>query len=314
MMMHPSNQREDIERLSYRPAVLYPYNLETFRVSDLKRRTREERMRVTYRYEFHMLICVTHGRCVQWVDFEPVSCNPGALLALRPGQAHNFGCDENWDGWIVLFRPEFLLPTLSPSSDLKPAFDFERLPNFLNLDSDELRRAVDSIVQMRKDSLIDAPSEDVHTLLRYQLYVLVTWLGVIHDRRQVHDMLHSHALLRFTHFQKLIEEHFAEWSHVSEYAIRIGCTERSLTRATTAAVGVSAKAFISARINLEAKRLLVHTDFPIGVIAEKLGFEEATHFSKFFKRETGCTPTEFRQRQVAETLATDLDLELHESH
>jgi AraC-like DNA-binding protein len=296
-MMHTSNKREDIERLNYRPRAHYPYDLEIFRVSDLKQRTREERMRVTYRYEFHMLICVTHGKCVQWVDFEPVSCKPGTLLALQPGQAHNFGHDENWDGWMVLFRPEFLLPTLSHSSDLKLVFNFKRLPNVLNLESDELRRALDSIVQMSKDSMIDAPSEDVHTLLRYQLYVLVTWLGVIHDRRRVYDTSHSHALLRFTRFQKLVEEHFAEWSHVSEYAISLGCTERSLTRATTTAVGVSAKSFISARINLEAKRLLVHTDFPLCIIAEKLGFEEATHFSKFFKRETGCTPTEFRQRQ-----------------
>jgi AraC-like DNA-binding protein len=295
--MHTSNKREDIERLNYRPRAHYPYDLEIFRVSDLKQRTREEKMRVTYRYEFHMLICVTHGRCVQWVDFEPVSCKSGTLLALQPGQAHNFGHDENWDGWMVLFRPEFLLPTLSHSSDLKLVFNFKRLPNVLNLEGDELRRALDSIVQMSKDSMIDAPSEDVHTLLRYQLYVLVTWLGVIHDRRQVHDTSHSHALRRFTHFQKLVEEHFAEWSHVSEYAISLGCTERSLTRATTTAVGVSAKSFISARINLEAKRLLVHTDLPIYVIAEKLGFEEATHFSKFFKRETGCTPTEFQQRQ-----------------
>jgi len=152
---------------------------------------------------------------------------------------------------------------------------------------------------MSEDSLIDAPAEDVHTLLRYQLYALVTWLGIIHNRHRVRDKSHSHALLRFTRFQKLVEERFAEWSQVSEYALRLGCTERSLTRATTAAVGVSAKAFISTRINLEAKRLLVHTDFPICAIAEKLGFEEATHFSKFFKRETGCTPAEFRRRQVA---------------
>jgi AraC-like DNA-binding protein len=59
---------------------------------------------------------------------------------------------------------------------------------------------------------------------------------------------------------------------------------------------MSAKAFISARINLEAKRLLAHTVLPVSVIAERLGFEEATHFSKFFKRNTGCTPTEFRLR------------------
>lgn len=303
-MMRTPNQKEDIKRLSYQPAVAYPYDLEIFRESDRKRRTSEEKMRMTYRYEFHMLICVTHGSCIQWVDFEPVSCNPGTLLTLRPGQAHNFGCDKNWDGWIVLFRPEFLLPTLFPSNELKLAFDFKRLPNFLNLDSDDLRRAIDSIVQMSEDSLIDASSEDVNALLRYQLYALVTWLGVIHGRRQVHDTLHSHAMLRFTRFQKLVEEHFTEWSHVSEYAISLGCTERSLTRATTSAAGVSAKAFISARINLEGKRLLVHTDFPISVIAEKLGFEEATHFSKFFKRETGCTPTEFRQRQIDEILAT----------
>lgn len=302
-MVRPSNHKEDIERLNYRPAVPYPYDLEIFRVADLKRRTREEKMHVTYRYEFHMLICVTHGRCVQWVDFEPVSCNPGTLIALRPGQAHNFGRDGNWDGWIVLFRPEFLLPTLSPVSNIKLSFDFERLPNFLNLDSDELRRALDSVVQMHEDSLISAPSEDVHMLLRYQLYALVTWLGVIHDRRR-HDALDSHALLRFTRFQKLVEEHFAEWSQVSEYAILLGCTERSLTRATRAVAGASAKAFISARVNLEAKRLLVHTDFPIGVIAEKLGFEEATHFSKFFKREMGCTPLEFRRRQSAFDVAS----------
>lgn len=158
---------------------------------------------------------------------------------------------------------------------------------------------------MNEDSRIEAPPEDIHALLRYQLYALVTWLSVIHAQRRIRDeILHSHALLRFTHFQKLVEEHFAEWSHVSEYAIHLGCTERSLTRATTATIGVSAKSFISTRITLEAKRLLVHTDFPIYVIAEKLGFEEATHFSKFFKRETGFTPAEFRRRQVAESLAT----------
>ncbi|MDF2790912.1 MAG: rhaS9, partial [Neobacillus sp.] len=220
--MNTSNKREDIECLNYRPTAYYLYDLEIFRVSDLKQRTSEKKMLMTYRYEFHMIICVTHGKCVQWVDFEPVSCKTGTLLVLLPGQAHNFGHDENWDGWIVLFRPEFLLPTLSNSSNLKLVFNFERLPNFLNLDSDELHRAFDSIVQMSEDSMIDAPLEDVHMLLRYQLYALVTWLGVIHERRQVHDTSHSHALLRFTRFQKLVEEHFTEWSHVSEYAISLG--------------------------------------------------------------------------------------------
>ncbi|WP_272642918.1 helix-turn-helix domain-containing protein [Marinomonas mediterranea] len=65
-------------------------------------------------------------------------------------------------------------------------------------------------------------------------------------------------------------------------------------RAVTAATGVTAKAYITARINLEAKRLLARTDLPVSTIAEKLGFEEATNFSKFFKRETAVPPAEFR--------------------
>ena len=301
-MVRASNPKRNIVRLSYQPAAPYPYDLEIFRVSELKRRTREEKMRVTYRYEFHMIMCITHGECMQWVDFNPVSCDRGTLLALRPGQAHNFGRDENWDGWIVLFRPEFLRPTLSQPGDLKIAFDFERLPNFLRLHGDEFRRLSNSIARMSEDSRIDVLSEDVHALLRYQLYALVTWLVCMHVRRQASNLSRTWELSRFTQFQELVEQRFAEWSQVDEYARRLGCTGKSLTRATRAAVGMSAKAYISARINLEAKRLLAHTDFPVGGIAEKLGFQEATHFTKFFKRETGCTPAEFRRQQLSESI------------
>jgi len=292
----PGGRKADIERLRYRPATPYAYDLEVFRVSELKQRSHEEAMHRTYRYECHMLVCITHGQCVQWVDFTPVPCSTSDLLALRPGQAHNFGRDEHWDGWMVLFRPEFLLPALSPSRTLELAFDFSRLPNFMSLRDSDLQRVAASIERMRDDAPLDARPADVHTLLRYQLYALATWLVIIHDRQRADQAPPSRALLRFTRFQKLVEQRFAEWSQVDAYARRLGCTEKSLTRATTEAVGMNAKAFISARIHLEAKRLLAHTDLPVGVIAEKLGFDEATHFSKFFRRDAGCTPTEFRRR------------------
>lgn len=293
-MVRISKQKINIERLKYQPVLPYPYDLEIFRVSDLKQRTPKERMSVTYRYEFYMLICVTQGDCIQWVDFEPISCSTGTLLAISPGQVHNFGHDENWDGWIILFRSEFLIPNTSTLL----AFDFGRLPNILNLNNNELRRGITSIERMIEDSLIEGAEEDVHMLLRYQLYAFVTWLSILHKHKRMHDTIHSQTSLRFTNFQKLVEKYFDKFSHVSEYAIRLNCTEKTLTRATKAAVGTSAKAFISARINLEAKRLLMHTDYSISDIAEKLNFKEATHFSKFFKRETGCTPAEFRQQHL----------------
>lgn len=297
-MIRMSKQKINIERLKYQPVLPYTYDLEIFRVSNLKQRTPIERMHITYRYEFYMLICVTQGNCIQLVDFEPISCSTGTLLVISPSQVHNFGDFNNWDGWIILFRSEFLIPTASTLNELKLAFDLEKIPKKLNLNNDDLCRGIDSIERMVEDSIIEGTEEDIHMLLRYQLYAFVTWLNVLHKREQMHDTIHSRASLRFISFQKLVEKHFSELSHVSEYAIRLNCSEKTLTRATMAAVGKSAKAFISARINLEAKRILVHTDYSISDIAEKLNFKEVTHFSKFFKRETGCTPVEFRQRHL----------------
>ena len=53
---------------------------------------------------------------------------------------------------------------------------------------------------------------------------------------------------------------------------------------------------VSRRVALEAKRLLVHTALPVTTIAAKVGFSEPTNFVKFFKREAGMSPGDFRRR------------------
>lgn len=291
----------EIQRLGYRPQAPYQLDLEVFSVAELRHRGKEQ-VRVTHRYEFHTLVCVTQGKCTQMVDFKSISCEPGSLLVLRAGQAHNYGQDEDWDGWNLLFRPEFVLPVSTTSHDLKLALNLERLPEHMVLRSQDLRKATDLFQQMHEDTLIDAPQEDVHALLRHQLHTLLTRLSILQGRRQAQEPLVSPALQRFQRFQKLVDERFAEWHQVADYASQLGYTEKSLARAVAAATGMTAKAFITARINLEGKRLLVHTDMPVASIAEKLGFDEPTNFSKFFKREVDCTPAEFRRRQRTPTI------------
>ncbi len=296
-----NSKAADIRRLSYRPRTPCQLDLEIFTVADLRQRGSKEKVRTTHRYEFHMLVCVTQGVCTQVADFKPILCAPGSLLVLRPGQAHNFGRGEDWDGWIVLFRPEFILPVSTTPRDLKLAVDLERLPEHIVLSSNELRTVTDSIQQMREDTQLDAPFDDVQALLRHQLHALLTRLNIRQGRQQAQEPVISPALQRFRRFQQLVEERFAQWHQLADYASQLGYTEKSLARAVAASMGMTAKAFIAARINLEAKRLLVHTDSSVATIAEKLGFEEATNFSKFFKREVGCTPAEFRRGQRTES-------------
>jgi AraC-like DNA-binding protein len=256
-----------------------------------------------------MLILVTEGQCIQLLDFEPCPGRAGSLVVVRPGQAHNFGESEDWDGSILLVRPEFLWPTSSRKT-LVSGFDIERLPTCLHVDAGGLERAKISIQWMREDAERHDPSglgpagrdpdrsaewvEDMQAHLRHGFYALVSWLVVTYGRRHLEEPRRRPALKRFHLFKDLVEQHFAEWKGISAYAAEMGCTERSLTRAVLDAEGISAKEFVSRRLGLEAKRLLIHTDWPVGVIADKLGFKEATHFSKFFRRMAECTPQHFR--------------------
>ncbi|MEA9844437.1 AraC family transcriptional regulator [Xanthomonas campestris] len=285
-----------ILHLAYQPADPYRLDLEVFTVADLRTRATREEVQATHRYGFHTLLCVTHGECTQLVDFKAIACAPGSLLIVRPGQAHSYGGKDDWDGWNVIFRQEFVLPAATTPGDLKLAFDLGTLPDHVLLDGDDLKRLTDVIAQMREDTLMLAPQEDVHALLRHQLHALLTRLSILHGRTQVRDVAVSAALRRFHRFQQLVEDRHAQWHQVADYADRLGCTEKSLARAVRSALGTTAKTFIAARINLEAKRLLVHTSMPVAAIAEKLGFDEATNFNKFFRREVGCTPSDFRRR------------------
>lgn len=91
-----------------------------------------------------------------------------------------------------------------------------------------------------------------------------------------------------------MEEHFADWHQVADYAGALGYDRRTLARATRAATGVGAKQFLDQRILLEAKRLLAHTDLPVGGCARALGFRDAANFTTFFQRGAGMPPSVWR--------------------
>ena len=287
----------DIPRMGYRPRTSYAFDLDVFTMAELRLRSSQEKVRTAHRYEFHTIVCVTQGSCTQVVDFRPVSCAPGSVLVLRPGQVHKFGASEDWDGWIILFRPEFVSPPSAAPGDVKLVVDTGRLPEQVVLTTEALQTVSGAIAQMRDDTQLDGPLDDLQALLRHQLHALLTRLGLLQAGLQPQQFVLSPSLQRFRRFRQLVDERFAQWHQVRAYANELGCTEKSLGRAVIALADMTAKGFIAARITLEAKRLLAHTDQPVAAIADLLGFDEPTNFSKFFKREADCTPAEFRRRQ-----------------
>ena len=77
---------------------------------------------------------------------------------------------------------------------------------------------------------------------------------------------------------------------------------KTLSRVCLAATGHPVKQVIDARVVLEAKRLLAHTDEPVARISRQLGFSEVTNFGKFFARRAGATPAAFRRMTQGQNL------------
>ena len=95
-------------------------------------------------------------------------------------------------------------------------------------------------------------------------------------------------------YKELIEHEFINDRQVRNYAKRLGVSSNYLNVLTQKHLGKSALGMINERVTLEMKRLLLRTDYDISEIAYKLGFNELSYFSRFFRRNTGMSPHEFR--------------------
>jgi AraC family transcriptional regulator, transcriptional activator of pobA len=96
-------------------------------------------------------------------------------------------------------------------------------------------------------------------------------------------------------FRDLVEQHFSNNKLVNFYTNQLNINEKRLQKSITQIFGKSPKEYISERIILEAKRLLLHSNANTKEIAFDLGFDEPTNFIKFFKKYTQKTPIEFRE-------------------
>lgn len=91
-----------------------------------------------------------------------------------------------------------------------------------------------------------------------------------------------------------VVEHFQENLHVRDIAAHFGYNEKYFSTAFRKKSGVSVKQFVDGKKMERAKYLLLNTNAWVVEIAASLGYENVQNFYHIFKKETNCTPTEYR--------------------
>ncbi len=97
-------------------------------------------------------------------------------------------------------------------------------------------------------------------------------------------------------FNVLVDAHFREKRKVSDYAEMLYRSPKTLSNLFAIYNEKSPQQIILDRLALEAKRLLRYTDKQHQEIAYELGFSDASHFSRFFRKMTSHTPRAYRER------------------
>ncbi|HOY17194.1 MAG TPA: helix-turn-helix domain-containing protein [Haliscomenobacter sp.] len=115
-------------------------------------------------------------------------------------------------------------------------------------------------------------------------------------KTQAHaDVLSVNELDTVRQFNMLVENHYKRLHQVQEYANLMFKSPKTLSNLFAKYSEKTPLQIISDRIFLESKRLLLYTDKPAGEIGYELGFGEAAHFSRFFKKMAGESPSEFKR-------------------
>lgn len=95
-------------------------------------------------------------------------------------------------------------------------------------------------------------------------------------------------------FNFLVEQHFKSKHSVSEYAVLLNKSPKTLSNLFKKIHDKTPLQVIQNRIMLEVRRLLKYTDRPISEIGYEVGFNDIQSFSRFFKKKEGSSPSEFR--------------------
>jgi AraC family transcriptional activator of pobA len=263
-----------------------------FRVMPLEYRE-EYDTSVPHRHNYYEIFLFEEGGGYHDIDFHGFEIAGRSVHFVSPGQVHLVRRELNTRGAVIFFSRDFYYLNLQNKNIL---FELPFLNNnsarpILNLESSDFQPLLDLSHKMADEF---ASKHDFREeLIRSYLNIFLIESRRLFSESRPH-MEGSHAAV-FRQFRILLEENFARLHQVQDYARLIPITEKQLNEVCKRSTGKTASELIHERIILEAKRLLTHSALNNKEVAHFLNFDDPSHFSKFFKRKTGETPSGFRK-------------------
>jgi AraC family transcriptional activator of pobA len=249
-----------------------------------------------HRHNYYSVIWPLAGGGKHIIDFREYSILPDHVFFVSPKQVHQVIITSPFTGYVILFTSEFLDRNSIRNdfiSNLKLFQPIDETPP-LPIDkktAGKLRVFAESMISAFKDQA-DMYLETTGAYLKLFL-IECNGLCSLSPVSNLQNIEVSKTLVR--NFKDLVERQYTSSHQVKYYAETLSVTPNYLNEVIRTSINTPAKEFIQNRIILEAKRMALFTEKSAKEIGFDLGFEDPSHFSKFFKSNTGQSLQNFRE-------------------
>jgi len=124
------------------------------------------------------------------------------------------------------------------------------------------------------------------------LILIVKDLNTINNLNNSVRRIKNEIILTFIN---LLDKSYKTDKSIEYYCSKLNITTKTLYRAFKDDLGFSPKEFVNFKLNMEAKRLLIHSRLSIKEISNELGFKSQYYFTNFFKKSNSITPTLYKE-------------------
>jgi len=246
----------------------------------------------------YLMIFICHsGSARALYDKKEIIFQPNEVALVLPNHIiHSLECSTDYNVTVIVhscaFEQEMTRNRMTHDRN-----KFHALPACLLTDEEmaQYMKAVEMLELISNTPVSRYPHR--HEMLIAQTDIMVEMLDACRREMDEEAREKNRSSLVFNEFCNLLAAHYREQHEVAFYAEKAHLTTRHFSVIIKEAVGLSASDYIEQYLATQAKNLLAtRPDLSVQQISYHLGFAESPSFCRFFKRMTGLTPNEFRQR------------------
>lgn len=245
-----------------------------------------------------IFICLT-GELVININLNEYHIQPRTMILNVPENIIQLKCLEECNFFGISISPSFFEKShYIDTSEIISIYTLIREKPCLQLSEEENRTFCQFISLIQTISHLPDSPKRVATIQELGAALICYLYDTIIKYRLIEkpENKKSRQEIIFGKFISLLSQYHMSERSVTFYAEQLCITPKYFSTLVKKKTGKSATQWIDNYVILEAKNLLKYSELSIQEIAYKLNFSTQSFFGKYFKHQTGMSPTEYRNK------------------